>query len=385
MPEKLKDNSDEHEVSEEAHSRGGGDFDMGIATMTRRSFLGKVGKAARDVGVGIAAGAIGGGVAGFGVWSWRDAVEAHREWQKRDARQKKKEEKARELFEELFGGPGELRHSYDGNHPDNAVAEKILRPVLGLYDREPQPDYDGSNRKIDLEGPLVTFGGPNSTPLTALAWEFRGRNKRELDRDPDAVIPLRFYGMSNEKDQSLPRYRIRYTRADKRSFPTIPWPFMDKMCPDNPVTPKPGKFLEEIMDQQGETRGVHLPLDNYLLVTRLPNYLGGDRQGMPSSWPQLLVFEGNNGIGTRGAELLWQPVGVEALEELKKKLEGATAFQGMFRLSKIDEDSHRFLDIELLDWSVTPLNISREDYHKANAKVLERLHGPAPLAPLRSV
>lgn len=120
-----------------------------------------------------------------------------------------------------------------------------------------------------------------------------------------------------------------------------------------------------------------LPSENYLLVTKLPNFLSSKRQGNPSSWPQLLVFEGNNGLGTRAVELLLQPAGLEGLDHVKSRLQGATAFQTLFRVYDIElttQGFHRFRKIEPLDWAIEPLKVDEHTYEKAHKKAISRLY-----------
>jgi hypothetical protein len=120
-----------------------------------------------------------------------------------------------------------------------------------------------------------------------------------------------------------------------------------------------------------------LPLDDYLLVTKVPNFLAKNRTGHPKTWPQLITFEGCKGLGTRAAELLVEP----AMEKLSDLLGGATAFQALFRASELHETAdgvHQFTNIELLDWSVTGLDrkLTQSDFDRAHRLSL-RMRGTA--------
>lgn len=291
----------------------------------------------------------------------------------RKRRQKKalllKEEKAKELFGEIFGVPAEIRSFYEGTHPDNLAAGRALAPILGMLDSEPIQIPKSNRLKILPEGDFVLIGGPNSTPLTKIVWEFDGPNDRELDRAPIPVLPLRFYGVSNVKDSRLPQEPIGWRLEGVGPVTTVNWPFVDMKQNEELIIPQPGSRIEV------KGKKAYLPYDNYILVTKLPNFLSPTRQGYPRLWPQLLVFEGNNGVGTRAAELLIQPAGIEALEHLKSKLYGATSFQALFRvydLDLTDKGYHRFSKIEPLDWAIEPLEISNLVFERAHKESIRR-------------
>lgn len=137
---------------------------------------------------------------------------------------------------------------------------------------------------------------------------------------------------------------------------TVNWHYVDTKKRKR-IRPEPGK---RITVKEGDA---YIPRDNYLLVTRLPNFLTSDFEELlqldPSVWPHLLVFEGNHGLGTRAAELLVGSAGLKALEEAKSELRGATEFQVLFRVTGIeltDKGFHRFHKIELVEDGVARLN-----------------------------
>jgi hypothetical protein len=297
-----------------------------------------------------------------------DWISSRSEWERKNRR-------ARLLFQELFGSPAPIRRCHSGAHPDNLVAELKLHPFLQMYEYQLQRDADGTLTEIDLEGDLISFGGPNSTRLTRLAWEFDGEADDELDRDDDALIPLRYAGISNRKSPHLPPYRIAYRRANNNAAPAIPWPLYDLANPDRRWTPRAaGKPIGEVMGDDGRLLKVYEPLNNFLIITKLPNYLCRERRGHPSAWPQLVVFDGSNGIGTRGAELLIEPQGCEILEQIKSETQGVAGFQAMLEVYDIEHtgEGDRFTRIKLVDGSIAPLTVPSELYQAAHIKVAQR-------------
>jgi len=296
----------------------------------------------------------------------------YREWLKR----RTDEERAKELFWDLFGAPGRERHFYEGTHPDNLAAGRTLHSVFGMYDAKPIQMPSDSWNKISPDGDIVLVGGPNSTELTMIAWEFDVPNMRELDRDPNPIIPLRFFGISNTKSASLGRDRVGWNLEGVGPVSTVNWPYIDVKRGEELIIPDLGGGKIEVNEED-----VYLPFENHLLVTRLPNFLSSKRQGHPSSWPQMLFFQANNGIGTRAAELLLQPAGLEALEHVKSKLQGATAFQALFRVYDPEltwGNFHRFRKIEPLDWAIEPLNIDDQTFERAHKKAIERMYDREP-------
>lgn len=338
--------------------------DWGRATMSRREFL-------HDVGVGVTYSLI--------ILTTGGVLAEYKRWRERSAEQAKIEEKVKDLFGELFGAPDKIRFSAEGAHPDNAAAGRALRPVLGMYDQPPAIDTgpDSSQLKILTEGDVVLLGGPASTHLTRIVWEFEGSNNRELKRDPNPILPLRFYGLAEVNNLSVQQCgHVGWRLESVGHIRTINWPFMDTKKKQLIVPERGPKKSTYLSDNKIEIQGesVWLPYDNYLIVTKLPNFLSSRRQGHPSSWPQLLVFQGNNGVGTRAAELLLQPAGLEALEHVQSKLQGVSAFQVIFRVCDIEltkQGFHRFRKIEALDWAIEPLDIDEKIYDRAHEKAVK--------------
>lgn len=179
--------------------------DCGTATMCRREFLRA-------------------GVCAVTVLAIERGLREYDAWLATRAEQVRQEEKVRDLFGQLFGAPAKTRFSHEGTHPDNLAAARVLRPVLRLYDSKPILAPAGGQIKILPEGDVVLIGGPNSTPLTMIAWEFDGPNMRELDRDQDPIIPLRFYGISNVKHPWLPGDPVGWHLETVGPVSTVNWP-----------------------------------------------------------------------------------------------------------------------------------------------------------------
>jgi hypothetical protein len=135
-----------------------------------------------------------------------------------------------------------------------------------------------------------------------------------------------------------------------------------------------------------EGRFESLPIlsDNYLVVTKLPNFLSLDfadilkKEGDVSTLPSMLVFDGMNGIGTRAVELLTQPEGLKQLERIKNEVSQLPAFQLLFRVSDFeltgegDKAFHKANTIELIDDPV-PIDPDPAIYQKAHEYAMPRL------------
>jgi excisionase family DNA binding protein len=302
------------------------------------------------------------------------AKQAYKRYERRH-KQRKAAMEARDLFEALFGVPDMIRTYDEGTHPDNLAAGDVLSPIFGMHDQKGKQSPESRQPVESPEGDFVLIGGPTSTHLTRVAWEFEGTNLRQLDRPLEPIIPFRFYGISNEQDSRIPRERVGWHLEGVGPVSTVPWPYIDTTGGIDSLIPK--------LDKKFKVNGgdAYLPRNNYLLVTKLPNFLSARRQGDPITWPKMVVFEGNNGLGTRGAELLLQHEGLRALEHLdttlkKKGATGASAFQAIFEVSDIEETHdkfHRFRNIELLEESIHRLDISKQTYERAYMKLKDRI------------
>jgi hypothetical protein len=124
--------------------------------------------------------------------------------------------------------------------------------------------------------------------------------------------------------------------------------------------------------------------DNYLIVTKLPNFLSLNftdilkEEGDPSTWPSMLVFDGMNGIATRAVELLMQPQGVKLLDSIKNEVSRLPAFQLLFKVSdfeptdKGDKGFHKAHTIQLWDDPIR-LDLDSAIYQKAHDYAMSRL------------
>lgn len=280
-----------------------------------------------------------------------------------------------ELFADIFGQPGPTgsfslgQRSYKpkGWHADNFAAGIALGGPLGLVDPAAIQVPSDYVLETTLDGDLVLIGGPGSTPLTGIAFEFEG--PKHLKRRPaKPILPLRFSKIADATDSLVPKhYKIGWDMEGVGPISTFNYYFHDAKTRKD-FTPEPD---ETTMVNDG-----FLPKDDYLLVTKLPNFLNPNfdilRQFDPSLWPHLIVFQGIHGLGTRAAELLVRSSGLKVLQEISNTLCGRTAaFQALLRVSEIDDSEkfHKFQSIELID--AEPLDsIDIQTYEKAHQKAM---------------
>lgn len=268
--------------------------------------------------------------------------------------------------------------SRTGYHVDNLAAGMSLGGALGLFDPIEQIVKD---RPFDAppDGDLILIGGPNSTPWTSIAWEFEGPDDHSLRRRSDPIIPLMYYGISD----SAGLERVGWDMQNQGPRASYNWPFVctDPSRPWRLLTPEYGPDTVTV-DRGGEVEVVPVLRTNYLLVTRLPNFLAPNFEQIvasspPEDWPHLTVFEGNHGVGTRGVELLIAVEGLRPLELLSGRLEGAPTFQAVFLLGDIQRAAggfHKPYSIELLD--AAPLRLKDSVYLAAHRYASRRLAGP---------
>jgi len=340
---------------------------LGASAMSRREFL-------RES----AAGAIGGIVA-FVVGKLWEGIE---EYQEKEAVKIANRIQAKELFQDLFGRLGPTRYYSLGKqtypkifHPDNLAAGLAVVGPLGLIDSRPIVVPQDQQLDIQPNGDLVLIGGPNSTPLTTIAWEFEGVDDRQLIRRPNPIIPLRYYGISDATDPSLNQdVRIGWNLEGVGPVSTVNWPFVDTRT-GRRLRPTPG---DRISVPSGDA---YLPWDNYLLVTRMPNYLTPNFLELvdldPNMWPRLLVFEGSHGPGTRAVQLLLTSAGLAALTSAKSALGQTEIFQLLFRTKDLDiseEGYHEYHSIELIDAISLEDSVDIDSYIRAHKYANERIH-----------
>jgi hypothetical protein len=136
------------------------------------------------------------------------------------------------------------------------------------------------------------------------------------------------------------------------------WPIVDSLT---------GEVIRPALGEAVEVEGkkAFRPRDNYLVVTRIPNFLDPHFTALIekdwTSWPWLLIFSGTHGPATKAVELLIEDVGLDVLESINKKLRSARAFQVLCRVGRLERDSwgtHKFRRIELCD--VHRLNMTKK-------------------------
>lgn len=245
-----------------------------------------------------------------------------------------------------FSGPS--RH-----HPDNWAAGVGLAPAIGLAEVPPERYRHRDGDPLPVAGDLFIFGGSNSTEETAVAWEFEGDDDRHLARRTDPLIPLRWWGLS---DSNHPKLRDTepvafHMEGVTGSRAAIGWPLIDRFSDELVGAPATNRRDTIVVND----RRVRLVKSNFVLLTRLPNYLDPDFAEVadkPNEWPHMLVVEGGNGIGTRAAELLATASGLAALHDASVALDGAHEFQVRFEAYDVDLDLrgfHRFRSIRYVD------------------------------------
>lgn len=338
---------------------------LGRAVISRRTFL-------KRAGIAVASGAAGSLIASQLLYSYRKYLN-----------EKAEEAEAKSLFGEIFGRlsptpstsigkmyPSETGYQY---HPDNLAAGSVLIEPLQLLDFAQGVEATDWAMAVELGRDFVVIGGANSTPASMIAWEFEGPNDRELTRRPSPFIPLRYYGISDVTDPAVAQDVPIAWRLEGQGFvSSANWHLVDTEREEgnNRIRVQPGIRVAL------ETGDAYLPRDNFLVVTRLPNFLSPEFGDLdPSLWPQLLVFEGMHGPGTRAVELLLSAAGLEALRSAKTHLGPTTAYQLLFRATDLDITTggfHKFHAIELMDVvSLDKIGINR--YQKAHRYAKNRI------------
>jgi hypothetical protein len=243
-----------------------------------------------------------------------------------------------------YGGPSHF-------HPDNWAAGVSVAATLESRNLTVDELRAARGLPLQLEGEIFIAGGPNSTQETSVAWEFEGSSDQELDRREGALLPLRWWGVSNRNDPGVTSAEPHgYIMEDVGPTKESVWPLIDRLDRSSVLDMIP---TDEYINVDGER--LRVPGNNYLIATRVPNYLDPGfptilRRGLP--WPHLLVFEGANGIGTRAVELLSSAAGLQALQDAVDELDGAREFQLLFEAYAPQRDVisgfHRFSRIRLV-------------------------------------
>lgn len=243
------------------------------------------------------------------------------------------------LFSETFGRQGRISSYYIGEkgirdgggyHPDNLAAGTELVRALGLL-----PGKGVLVNQTDKvfqypDGDLIVVGGPVSNPISKIAFEFEGRDPRRQKRRDGAIVPLQWWGMADESDYLVKQLPLLNIYMENEGLvPLTHWP----LCVQDG---EPMYITAPLIN------GMHKPLESFLTITRLPNFVChtfssvlNDRRP-EASWPSLLVIDGRNGVATRAAELLTQVAGLKALARAKKAISNSrVGFQILFKLGDL--------------------------------------------------
>lgn len=295
---------------------------------------------------------------------------------------------AKRLFADTFappvrsGQPSFLttgRKDYSaGTHPDNeAAGGAVLDPFEFLSSSQVSTDEFLS---LEPAGNLVVVGGTNSNLLTMLAWEFDGPDLNHLhrpeERGKEPIIPLRWFGVSDREDPSMLRQGLVGWNLERVGrVTTTNWGLIDTAS-DKPIY---GATGDEFTDKDG--RKGHYIQSNFLIVTRLPNFLSRDfATTPPEEWPTLVVFQGMHGIGTRAIELLSAGEGLQALRDARKGLGGCGQFQLKFTVSgrqpaeQVESEAipyDRFTKVQLDHDGVHRLELPESKYIAAHVRLAD--------------
>lgn len=272
---------------------------------------------------------------------------------------------------------GSLFDQINDYHPDNVAGGSAIYSSLLNTDELIVPAPGDSGIEIDPQGNILIVGGPVGTKYSRIALEFDGPDPRHLERSADPIIPLRWYGLANVDDPRVKdRGKVFYMMEKVGPVSPSNWPLID--------THRAEPWVVETGTRLGGL-AYDLPTywlrDNYLTITRIPNFLsvrGADllsRQTELARWPQLVILDGRNGLGTRGAELLTMTTGDEALRGAAHAIRNfGSAYQLLFRLTNLATDAafSRFVGIEFID--AFEIHIDQGVLARAFAYAQRRLH-----------
>jgi hypothetical protein len=279
----------------------------------------------------------------------------------------------RKVFQDIFGIRSEIRSvklgskgysTATGYHPDNQAGGKVISEVLILPECDPERIFDANN-VITHIGDIISVGGSTSTLHTRIALECDGSSNDEMNRPAEPIIRLPYYGLSDLRQVK------RWGGVKMEGVGSVAVLNWYVVCTDSRRSQReiiPELSLYETVPVRRGRSIEYVPafLDNYLLVTRLPNFLSLDftrfleEETDMSQWSSMVIFAGMNGIGTRAVELLTQPEGLALLQSIKNIVNQMPAFQLLFRVSniKLMEETDR-------------------GFYKANK--IDLFHDPAPI------
>lgn len=242
-------------------------------------------------------------------------------------------------------------------HPDNAECisrlTNVLSPIFSDAQVVTTPFFDGS-----LDGAFVCAGGALSNSLTriALQYVFVGDDPAEGVRISDTPFDLKYELV---QDVSFARKEFgQATRSTAGGILTVPnWAIIDRKS-GRAFTPR--------------TDGTGLLLDDYLLVTRVPN-ITAKNIGTHSS---ITIFSGCHGVGTRSAHLVFEP---ELLRQTVSKI-SSEYWQALFHIEcQSDESSGRLIPIQAQLVDVAPANLGLPNIQKwidERKIIVENAEGP---------
>jgi len=257
-------------------------------------------------------------------------------------------------------------------HPDNLAISKAIMSLSPNATNLPKED---DNLLMHFEGNILIFGGPLSTPLTRVIFEYEAAGDgvflRPEVRGTDALIPVPYY--------QAPRGSELLTRIMQGKGPVAArraWRIESSglSVPKTEVfDPRPGK--KKLLVKQTGERLNEVGVD-YLLITRIPNFLSPSFQSHfernPNDCSYLSIFEGCTGIGTRGVIELTQ--NAEVIRKAFRRLQNSPAYQMLFKISDVIVDEQggfqRGRKIELID--AFPLQHELDLYMYARGVLLEK-------------
>ena len=287
--------------------------------------------------------------------------------------------KPREKVEQLLGfngsaldvSYGSLLRNLNNYHPDNRAGGSAILAALTNPKELRFPFSFGSGHGIDIhrDNNILVAGGPVGCRYSRIAFEFVGPDSKRLKRRDNPIVPLRWYGIADAEDSRVLELGevTYYLEGEEKQIYANNWPLIDSQK-SQLLTVQVGRSV----DRGLVARQAFWLEDNYLTITRLPNFLSWRAANLLesnadlSTWPQLVILDGRNGLGTRGAELLTQPAGEEALRNALQEVGkfAGSAYQVLFKLTCVNTNTgfSRFTRIDFVDAHEVrmPQNVLRE-------------------------
>ncbi len=291
---------------------------------------------------------------------------------------------AQDLFDEIFGqinldcgyNLGKWYDHGDVHRDDRAAFDSILsgRPSMAASDHRMRNSLPVS---MPVKSEYVLIGGPVSTPIVRDVWQYETgrRSGPSLKRVNEPLLPLPYsFIFDDEDDRMKDMERFSWTFADGSGrFADSPnRPLLDGQR-NRLLIPKPSSEFRPVRGEQ-----LRVPYDNYLIITRIPNFLSEKfDERYPDLWGSLVSIQATHGIGTRAVGLLLTHKGKDPLLKMKDAISDARAFQAVFRVSKPEVDSNgidNFKNIEYTCSAVLDDNIPLPNYTNLRNTILQT-HG----------